>query len=90
VNYNGQNFDGYIRYDGTWAEDSTGTSSSEFASGNHVIEFLIPLDGGDPQDLSMSPGMNYQIRLLWWNNVNHGEPSFTVNWNTFWVPVQLH
>ena len=90
VNYNGQNFDGHIRYDGTWAEDSTGTSSSEFASGSNVIEFLVPLDGGDPQDLQMSPGMNYQIRLLWWNNVNHGEPSFTVNWNTFWIPVQLH
>jgi len=90
VNYNGQNFDGHIRYDGTWDEDSTGTSSSEFASGNNVIEFIIPLDGGDSQDLSMSPGMNYQLRLLWWNNIDHGEPSFTGNWNTIWVPVELH
>ncbi|MHA2079736.1 MAG: STT3 domain-containing protein [Candidatus Thorarchaeota archaeon] len=90
VNYNGQDFDGHIRYDGTWAEDSTGTNSSEFATGNNVIEFLIPLDGGDPQDIPMSPGMNYQIRLLWWNNIDHGEPSFTVDWNTFWVPVELY
>ncbi|MFW9787112.1 MAG: STT3 domain-containing protein [Candidatus Thorarchaeota archaeon] len=90
VNYNGQNYDGYIRYDGTWSEDSTGTNSSEFATGNDVIEFLVPLDGGDPQDLPMAPGMNYQIRFLWWNNIHHGEPSFTGNWDIFWVPVELH
>jgi dolichyl-diphosphooligosaccharide--protein glycosyltransferase len=90
VNYNGQDFDGHIRYDGTWSEDSAGTNSSEFATGENVIEFLVPLDGGDSQDLPMAPGMNYQIRLLWWNNVHHGEPSFTGNWNIFWVPVQLH
>jgi hypothetical protein len=90
VNYNGQDFDGHIRYDGTWAEDSTGTNSTEFATGDNVIEFIVPLDGGDPQDVPMSLGMNYQIRLLWWNNVNHGEPSFTVNWNILWVPVELH
>ena len=90
VNYDGQDFDGHIRYDGTWAEDSTGTNSSEFASGDGVIEFIVPLHGGDPQDVPMSPGMNYQIRLLWWNNANHGEPTFTVNWNSFWVPVELY
>jgi len=90
VNYNGKDFDGYIRYDGTWAEDSSGTNSSEFATGNNVIEFLIPLNSVDHQDLSMASGMNYQIRLLWWNNVNYGEPSFTGNWSTFWVPVELH
>jgi dolichyl-diphosphooligosaccharide--protein glycosyltransferase len=90
VNYNGQDFDGHIRYDGTWTEDSTGSNSREFATGDNVIEFLIPLDSGDSQDVPMSQGMNYQIRLLWWNNVNHGEPSFTVNWNIFWVPVELY
>jgi dolichyl-diphosphooligosaccharide--protein glycosyltransferase len=90
VNYKGQNFDGHINYDGTWDEDSTGTNSSEFATGENVIEFLIPLNGGDPEDLSMTPGMNYQIRLLWWNNIDYGEPSFTGNWETIWVPVQLY
>ncbi|MFW9805803.1 MAG: STT3 domain-containing protein [Candidatus Thorarchaeota archaeon] len=90
VNYYGQDYDGHVRYDGTWAEDSTGTDSSEFATGDHVIEFLIPLDGGDPQDLPMSPGMNYQIRLLWWNNIDHAEPTFRSTWQTFWVPVELH
>ncbi|MHA2353243.1 MAG: hypothetical protein ACXABX_09000, partial [Candidatus Thorarchaeota archaeon] len=90
VNYNGQDFDGHIRYDGTWSEDSAGTNSSEFATGENVIEFLIPLNGGDSQDLPMAPGMNYQIRLHWWNNIDHGEPSFTGNWNILWVPVQLH
>jgi hypothetical protein len=90
VNYNGQDFDGHIRFDGSWTEDSTGTNSTEFATSDGVIEFLVPLDGGDPQDVSMTPGENYQIRLLWWNNVNHGEPSFTVNWNSFWIPVELY
>ena len=90
VNYNGQNYDGHIRYDGTWAEDTTGTNSTEFATGENVIEFLIPLNGGDPQDVGMNPGMNYQIKLLWWNNVNYGEPSFASTWTTFWAPVQLY
>ncbi|MFW9962138.1 MAG: STT3 domain-containing protein [Candidatus Sifarchaeia archaeon] len=90
VNYNGKDFDGHIRYDGTWAEDSTGTNSSEFATSENVIEFLLPLNGGDPQDLPMTPGMNYQIRLLWWNNINYGEPSFTGNWSKFWIPVRLY
>jgi len=90
VNYKGQDFDGHIRYDDTWAEDSTGTDSSEFATGDNVIEFLVPLSGGDAQDLPMAPGMNYQIRFLWWNNVDRGEPSFTGNWETFWVPVELY
>ncbi|MFW9957844.1 MAG: STT3 domain-containing protein [Candidatus Odinarchaeota archaeon] len=90
VNYNGLPYDGYIRYDGTWAQDSTGTNSTEFATGVDTIEFLIPLNSRDPQDLSMHPGMNYQLRFLWWNNVNIGEPSFSSPWKNFWVPVQLH
>ena len=90
VNYNGQNFDGHIRFDGSWAEDSTGTNSTEFATGNHVIEFLVPLHNGDPQDLSMFPGMNYQMKFLWWNNINSGEPTFDSDWATFWVPIQLY
>ncbi|MGQ4912037.1 MAG: STT3 domain-containing protein [Candidatus Thorarchaeota archaeon] len=90
VNYNGQNFDGHIRYDGTWAEDSTGTNSTEFATGDNVIEFIVPLNSGDPQDVRMLPGMNYQIKLLWWNNVDHGEPSFASDWITFWAPIQLY
>jgi len=90
VNYNGMPYDGHIRYDGTWAEDSTGTNSTEFATGDGVIEFIIPLGSSDPQDLAMLPGMNYQLRFLWWNNVDHGEPTFSSPWRTFWVPVQLY
>ncbi|TFF86646.1 hypothetical protein EU519_01060 [Candidatus Thorarchaeota archaeon] len=90
INYNGQDFDGYVRYDGSWAEDSTGTNSTEFATGENVIEFLVPLNGGDPQDVAMFPGMNYQIRFLWWDNILSGEPSFASSWNTFWAPVQLY
>ncbi len=90
VNYNGQSFDGNIHYDGTWAEDSTGTNSTEFATGDNVIEFIIPLQSQDPQDVGMFPGMNYQLKFLWWDNVDYGEPSFTSNWNTFWVPIRLY
>ena len=90
ANYNGQSFDGNIHYDGTWAEDSTGTNSTEFATGDNVIEFIIRLQSPDPQDVRMFPGMNYQLKFLWWDNVDYGEPSFTSNWNTFWVPVQLY
>ncbi|TFG27360.1 hypothetical protein EU528_13040 [Candidatus Thorarchaeota archaeon] len=90
VNYNGQPFDGNIYYDGTWVEDSTGTNSTEFATGSNVIEFLIPLQSQDPQDVGMFQGMNYQLKFLWWNNVNRGEPSFSTGWNTFWVPIQLY
>lgn len=90
VNYNGQNYDGHVRYDGSWAEDSTGTNSTAFATGNHVIEFYIPLNSADPQDVSMFPGMNYQMKFLWWNNINTGDPSFDSDWTTFWVPIQLY
>ena len=90
VNYNGQPFDGNIHYDGTWAEDSTGTNSYEFATGDNVIEFIIPLQSEDPQDVAMFPGMNYQLQFLWWNNVDHGEPSFASAWNTLCVPIQLN
>jgi len=87
---NGLPFDGHIRYDGTWAEDSTGTNSTEYATGDNVIEFVIPLQSADPQDLGMFPGMNYQLKFLWWNNIQSGEPSFTSDWNTLWVPAQLY
>ena len=90
MNYNGQPFDGNIRYDGNWVEDSTGTNSTEFATGENVIEFIIPLKSGDPQDVGMFPGMNYQLKFLWWNNKLNGEPSFTTDWKTLWVPVQLY
>ncbi len=90
VNYNGQNFDGHIRYDGTWAEDSTGTDSSEFATGDNVIEFLIPLNSEDSQDVGMFQGMNYQMKFLWWNNINTGDPTFDSDWTTFWVPIHLY
>ena len=90
VNYNGLPYDGHIRYDGTWAQDSTGTNSTEFATGDGVIEFLLPLKSGDPQDLGMYPGMNYQIRLLWWDNIKTGEPIFASPWRIFWVPIQLY
>ncbi|MHA2022578.1 MAG: hypothetical protein ACTSWQ_02845, partial [Candidatus Thorarchaeota archaeon] len=90
MNYNGLPFDGHIRYDGTWAEDSTGTNATEYATGDNVIEFLIPLQSGDPQDVGMFPGMNYQLKFLWWNNIQSGAPSFTSDWNTLWVPIQLY
>jgi hypothetical protein len=90
VNYNDQPYDGHIRYDGTWSEDSTGTDASEFATSDNVIEFLIPLQSDDSQDVGMFPGMNYQLRFLWWNNLNSGDPTFASEWNTFWVPIQLY
>jgi asparagine N-glycosylation enzyme membrane subunit Stt3 len=91
VDYDGHEFyDGHIAYDGAWAEDSSGTNSSLFASGENVIEFMIPLNSDDAQDVSMNPGMNYQIRLLFWNNVKSGEPTFDSDWVTFWVEVELH
>jgi dolichyl-diphosphooligosaccharide--protein glycosyltransferase len=91
VDYDGNEFyDGHVAYDGFWAEDSSGTNTTLFASGENLIEFLIPLDSDDAQDVAMNPGMNYQIRLLFWNNVNSGEPTFDSEWLTFWVEVELH
>jgi dolichyl-diphosphooligosaccharide--protein glycosyltransferase len=90
MNYKGQPFDGNIHYDGSWVEDSTGTNATEYATGENVIEFLIPLQSGDPQDLGMFPGMNYQLKFLWWNNIQSGEPSFTSDWKTLWIPIQLY
>ena len=58
-----------------WVPDSTGANSQDFATGNKAIEFLIPLNSTDPQDLNMTGGMNYQFRLMFWNNVNTGFPT---------------
>ncbi len=91
VNYEGNDYyDGHISFTGDWVQDSSGSVSSEVAYGDGVVEFLLPLDSGDPGDLLMKVGMNYQIRLLFWNNVNSGGPTFASSWMTFWVPVELH
>ncbi len=91
VNYdNMANFDGHVDYYGNWVPDSTGANSKEFATGNKAIEFLIPLNSTDPQDLNMTGGMNYQFRLMFWNNVNTGFPTLDTDWTTIWAPVQLH
>ncbi len=91
VNYEGNDYyDGHIDYYGDWAQDSTASDSSEYATGENVIEFLIPLDSGDSQDLNMTGGMNYQIRFLFWNNANTGNPTLDSDWAVLWVPVELH
>jgi dolichyl-diphosphooligosaccharide--protein glycosyltransferase len=91
VNYEGHEaWDGYIDYKKDWVADSIGVNQSEFATGENIIEFIIPLNSSDSNDLSMLPGMNYQLRFLWWNNVNKGEPTFSSDWTTIWVPVDLY
>ncbi|RLI53873.1 MAG: hypothetical protein DRO87_10955, partial [Candidatus Thorarchaeota archaeon] len=91
VNYEGHDYyDGHVGFDGEWAPDATGANSTEYAYGLGVVEFVFPLNSDDPQDLSMKPGMNYQIRLLYWSNVNSGEPTFASSWATLWVPVELY
>ncbi|UCE10731.1 MAG: hypothetical protein JSW61_02010, partial [Candidatus Thorarchaeota archaeon] len=91
VNYDGNEyFDGHIDYNGDWAADSSGANATEFGTGEGVIEFIIPLDSSDHQDLRLNPGMNYQIRLMWWNNIDKGEPTFASEWTEFWVPVDLY
>jgi dolichyl-diphosphooligosaccharide--protein glycosyltransferase len=92
VDYQGNDYyDGHTRFDGTWAMDSTGSNSSEVATGNRVIEFLLPLNkGSTPQDVPLVPGDNYQIRFLFWNNIQSGEPTFASDWSTIWIPVELH
>ena len=90
VNYEGHDaWDGYIDYKKEWVEDSSGVNEYEFSSGENVIEFVLPLDTSDPDDQSLLPGMNYQLRFLWWNNVNTGEPTFSSDWKLFWVPITL-
>ncbi len=91
VNYDGHEYyDGHIGFDGTWSLDSSVVNASEFAYGDNVVEFLLPLNTQDPQDIQMLPGMNYQIRLLFWNNVQSGEPTYASSWTTFWVPADLY
>jgi dolichyl-diphosphooligosaccharide--protein glycosyltransferase len=91
VNYEGHNaWDGYIDYKREWVADSIGVDESEFATGEKVIEFILPLESSDSDDLPMFSGMNYQLRFLWWNNVNRGEPTFSSDWATIWIPVDLY
>ncbi len=91
VNYDGHDyFDGYVSFEGDWVPDSSDSTPSEYAIGNRTVEFLLPLNSSDPQDLRMIPGMNYQIRFLFWDNIQSGEPTFAAPWTTFWVPVDLY
>jgi hypothetical protein len=91
VNYEGNQFyDGHLDYYGNWAEDTHGANSTEFATGQHVIEFMVPLNSSDPQDVALQPGMNYQIKFMFWNHVDRGEPTLDSDWVTIWVPVELH
>lgn len=91
ANFSGQEYyDGHVGYNGEWAEDSSGSNSTELAGGANFTEFLLPLDSGDSQDTIMSPGMNYQIRFMFWNNIRSGEPTFTSDWKSFWVPIELY
>ena len=44
VNYEGQQYyDGHLRYDGEWVSDTSSANATLYATGEHVIEFLIPL-----------------------------------------------
>ncbi|MCF2135664.1 MAG: glycosyltransferase family 39 protein [Candidatus Thorarchaeota archaeon] len=91
VNYDGHDaYDGHVSFDGSWNLDSTGATASEFAYGKGVVEFLVPLNATDTQDVMMEEGMNYRIRLFFWNNINIGEPTYASDWNTFWVPIELY
>ncbi|MFQ5832748.1 MAG: STT3 domain-containing protein [Candidatus Thorarchaeota archaeon] len=91
VNYNGQEFfDGHVAFDGSWVADSGQVNATEFATGDNVIEFYLQMDENSPQDIAIHPGMNYELRLLFWNNVNSGEPTFDSDWTTVWAEVQLY
>jgi len=56
--------------DGTWAQDalSNGGGRWSFVNvsgdlGNFTYEFEIPLDSGDPQDLSITPGATVGVKI---------------------------
>ncbi len=91
VDYDGHAYyDGYIDYAGNWLYDISGANASEYAKGTKTIEFLFPLNSEDVQDVCMRPGMNYELRLLFWHNMRSGEPTFVSSWTTFWVPTDLY
>jgi dolichyl-diphosphooligosaccharide--protein glycosyltransferase len=92
VDYLGEDYyDGYLRFDGSWAMDSDGSNATEYAAGENVIEFLLPLESGSSlQDVQLIPGNNYQIRFLFWHNIHSGEPTFASEWTTIWIPGDLH
>ncbi len=91
VNYAGHQFyDGHIDYNGDWTFDSSGANATLFGTAENVTELIFPLNSLDSQDLDLKPGMNYQIRLLFWDNVDSGEPTLVTEWQTIWVPVSLY
>jgi hypothetical protein len=91
INYEGHSFyDGHIDYNGDWSFDSGGANVTQFAKGENVTEFFLPLKSSDSEDINLQPGMNYQIRVLFWDRVTSGEPTLASEWRTIWVPVQLY
>jgi asparagine N-glycosylation enzyme membrane subunit Stt3 len=91
VDYQGREYyDGYRKFDGSWALDSEGGNATEYATGDRVIEFIVPLYSGDSKyDVPLIVGNNYQIRFLFWNNIHSGEPTFASEWMTIWIPALL-
>lgn len=91
INYQGHNyFDGHIDYNGDWSFDSTGANATHFSTGTNTTEFYLPLGSSNPEDVNIRPGMNYQIRVLFWDGVTSGEPTLASEWRTIWIPVQLY
>ncbi len=91
VNYEGHQFyDGHIDYNGNWVYNTAGANVTQFASGANATEFLLPFGSTDSQEVNLRPGMNYQIRVLFWDRVTSGEPTLASEWHTFWVPTQLY
>jgi len=91
INYQGHQFyDGHIDYNGDWSFDSGGANATHFATGKNVTEFYIPLQSSSPEDVNLKPGMNYQIRVLFWDGVTSGEPTLASEWRTIWIPAQLY
>ncbi|RDE15138.1 MAG: hypothetical protein C4K47_02980 [Candidatus Thorarchaeota archaeon] len=91
INYQGhQAYDGHIDYNGDWSYDTGGANATHFATGTNITEFFLPLGASSSEDVTLRPGMNYQIRILFWDGVTSGEPTLASEWRTIWIPVQLY
>ena len=89
VNYEGyDNFDGHILSNGTIVQDTQQNGISAYKNG--TIEFLIPLNTTDPNDIAMNLAWNYPIRFIRIPGPNSSSVTKLTDWFTLWVATELH
>ncbi len=89
VNYQGSdNFDGHILSNGTIIQDDIQNGLSAYKNG--TIEFLIPMNSSDTNDMPLNLAWNYPIRFIRIPGPNSSSVEKVTDWFKLWIATELH